>query len=146
MGGISTLSPDRIFPTFIVHQMPHGVAGLLVAAILAAAMSNLSAALNSLASTTVIDFWLPFRTLRTAPKPFGHPERGRASAAVEGPRSLPPRHVSPSLSALCTSSPPARQTPPSSPASPPSSGRSSSSPSPSTPSTPAAKATWSRPG
>ena len=49
------------FPTFIVQQMPHGVAGLLVAAILAAAMSNLSAALNSLASTTVIDFYAPFK-------------------------------------------------------------------------------------
>ena len=41
-------SPDRIFPTFIVTQMPHGISGLLIAAILAAAMSNLSAALNSL--------------------------------------------------------------------------------------------------
>jgi SSS family transporter len=57
-------SADRIFPTFIVRQMPHGVAGLLVAAILAAAMSNLSAALNSLASTTVVDFYLPWRTRR----------------------------------------------------------------------------------
>ena len=54
---------DRIFPTFIVQQMPHGVAGLLIAAILAAAMSNLSAALNSLASTTVIDFYIPIKTL-----------------------------------------------------------------------------------
>ena len=54
-------SSDRIFPTFIVQQMPRGVAGLLVAAILAAAMSNLSAALNSLASTTVIDFIVPLR-------------------------------------------------------------------------------------
>ncbi len=54
------LSPDRIFPTFIVTRMPHGIAGLLVAAILAAAMSNLSAALNSLSSTTVVDFYLPF--------------------------------------------------------------------------------------
>ncbi len=55
-------STDRIFPSFIVQQMPHGVAGLLVAAILAAAMSNLSAALNSLASTTVIDFYVPWKT------------------------------------------------------------------------------------
>jgi SSS family transporter len=54
-------SNDYIFPTYIVQQMPHGVAGLLVAAILAAAMSNLSAALNSLASTTVIDFYVPLR-------------------------------------------------------------------------------------
>jgi len=49
---------DRIFPTFIVSRMPHGISGLLIAAILAAAMSNLSAALNSLASTSVIDFYL----------------------------------------------------------------------------------------
>ncbi|MBN9616890.1 MAG: sodium transporter [Acidobacteriales bacterium 59-55] len=54
-------SADRIFPTFIVRQMPVGVAGLLVAAILAAAMSNLSAALNSLSSTTVVDFYMHWR-------------------------------------------------------------------------------------
>ena len=54
-------SPDRIFPTFIVQQMPRGVAGLLIAAILAAAMSNLSAALNSLSSTTVVDLWMSWR-------------------------------------------------------------------------------------
>jgi Na+/proline symporter len=41
--------------------MPHGIAGLLIAAILAAAMSNLSAALNSLSSSTVMDFYLRFR-------------------------------------------------------------------------------------
>ncbi|HTV08509.1 MAG TPA: sodium/solute symporter [Candidatus Aquilonibacter sp.] len=52
---------DYIFPTFIVQEMPVGIAGLLVAAILAAAMSNLSAALNSLSSTTVVDFYMRFR-------------------------------------------------------------------------------------
>ena len=49
---------DRIFPSFIVSHMPHGISGILIAAILAAAMSNLSAALNSLSSTSVIDFYL----------------------------------------------------------------------------------------
>ncbi len=49
---------DRIFPTFIVNQMPHGLSGLLIAAILAAAMSNLSAALNSLSSSSIVDFYL----------------------------------------------------------------------------------------
>jgi len=49
---------DRIYPTFIVSQMPHGISGLLIAAILAAAMSNLSAALNSLSSSSVMDFYL----------------------------------------------------------------------------------------
>ena len=49
---------DRIYPTFIVSQMPHGISGLLIAAILAAAMSNLSAALNSLSSSSIMDFHL----------------------------------------------------------------------------------------
>jgi len=49
---------DRIFPTFIVTRMPHGISGLLIAAILAAAMSNLSAALNSLSSSSMMDFYL----------------------------------------------------------------------------------------
>jgi solute:Na+ symporter, SSS family len=53
--------PDRIYPTFIVREVPHGISGLLIAAILAAAMSNLSAALNSLSSSAVLDFYLRFR-------------------------------------------------------------------------------------
>jgi SSS family solute:Na+ symporter len=53
--------PDRIYPTFIVSRMPHGISGLLIAAILAAAMSNLSAALNSLSSSTIMDFVLRLR-------------------------------------------------------------------------------------
>lgn len=59
------LRADRIYPTFIVHQMPHGISGLLIAAILAAAMSNLSAALNSLSSSSVIDFYERFRPQST---------------------------------------------------------------------------------
>ncbi|MCA2969670.1 MAG: sodium/solute symporter [Acidobacteriaceae bacterium] len=51
--------PDRIYPQFIWDHLPRGVAGLVMAAVLAAAMSNLSAALNALASTTVMDFWKP---------------------------------------------------------------------------------------
>jgi solute:Na+ symporter, SSS family len=52
---------DRIYPTFIVTRMPHGISGLLIAAILAAAMSNLSAALNSLSSSAVLDFYMRLR-------------------------------------------------------------------------------------
>src|SRR5689334_23097719 len=48
---------DRIYPEFVWHNLPPGLAGLIIAAILAAAMANLSAALNSLASTTVVDFY-----------------------------------------------------------------------------------------
>ncbi|HLV86562.1 MAG TPA: sodium:solute symporter [Candidatus Sulfotelmatobacter sp.] len=53
--------PDRIYPTFIVSRMPHGISGLLIAAILAAAMSNLSAALNSLSSSAILDFYVRLR-------------------------------------------------------------------------------------
>jgi SSS family transporter len=53
--------PDRIYPTFIVTRMPHGISGLLIAAILAAAMSNLSAALNSLSSSSIMDFYAQLR-------------------------------------------------------------------------------------
>ena len=55
------VSPDRVFPTFIVTEMPRGVAGLMVAAILAAAMSNLSAAVNSLSSSSMVDFYLAWK-------------------------------------------------------------------------------------
>ena len=49
--------PDRIFPIFIVEQMPAGVSGLVIAAVFAAAMSTLSSSLNSLSSSSVNDFY-----------------------------------------------------------------------------------------
>jgi SSS family solute:Na+ symporter len=56
---------DTIFPTFVVSRLPHGLSGLLISAILAAAMSNLSAALNSLSSTTIVDFYARITPLST---------------------------------------------------------------------------------
>src|SRR5262249_25165477 len=53
----SLASNDEIFPTFIVSRLPHGISGLVIAAIFAAAMSNLSGSLNSLSSTTVLDLY-----------------------------------------------------------------------------------------
>ncbi len=58
---------DRLYPKFIWENLPVGVAGLVMAAILAAAMANLSAALNSLASTTVMDFYRPLTTREPSP-------------------------------------------------------------------------------
>lgn len=51
---------DRLYPQFVALHLPAGVAGLVLAAILAASMSNLSAALNALSSSTVVDFYRPF--------------------------------------------------------------------------------------
>jgi len=56
---IANVKCDQIFPRFIVEHLPHGISGLVIAAIFAAAMSNLSGSLNSLASTTVLDFYKP---------------------------------------------------------------------------------------
>lgn len=50
---------DRVFPHFIVTQLPTGLVGLVVAAIFAAAMSTLSSSLNSLSATAVTDFYRP---------------------------------------------------------------------------------------
>ena len=54
-------TPERIYPQFIWDYLPVGIRGLVIAAILAAAMSNLSAALNALSSTTIMDFFRPLR-------------------------------------------------------------------------------------
>ncbi len=47
---------DRILPLFLVREMPTGLAGLLLASIVAVAMSNASGSLNSLAASSVLDF------------------------------------------------------------------------------------------
>lgn len=47
---------DAVFPWFIVHRLPAGVSGLLVAAIIAAAMSTVSATLNSGATVLLEDY------------------------------------------------------------------------------------------
>ena len=56
MDGI-TIQKDREFTTFIINYLPIGIKGLLLAAVLSAAMSTLSSSINSLASSTVSD-WL----------------------------------------------------------------------------------------
>jgi SSS family transporter len=47
---------DRILPLFLVREMPVGLAGLLLASIVAVAMSNASGSLNSLAASSILDF------------------------------------------------------------------------------------------
>ncbi|MGH9681312.1 MAG: sodium:solute symporter family transporter, partial [Candidatus Acidiferrales bacterium] len=49
-------SYDFVFPEFIVTAMPSGMRGIMIAAILAIAMSNASGSLNSLAASSVVDF------------------------------------------------------------------------------------------
>jgi SSS family solute:Na+ symporter len=62
------IGPDSIFPTFIIEEMPHGLVGLLLAAILAATMSTHSGAINALAAASTHDIYLPI-TKRSADDP-----------------------------------------------------------------------------
>src|SRR5262249_583674 len=52
---------DEVFGVFIVHFLPHGVIGLVIAAVLAASMSTLSSSLNRSARAFVSDFYRPLR-------------------------------------------------------------------------------------
>ncbi|MEL7250777.1 MAG: sodium:solute symporter [Bacteroidota bacterium] len=51
---------DYMVPVFITKYLPNGIIGLLIVAILSAAMSSLSSAINSLSAVTVEDFVIPF--------------------------------------------------------------------------------------
>ena len=76
-----SLAADRIFPTFVTRYLPVGAAGLVIAGILAAAMSTISSSINALASAVTHDFYAAF-TGRTDP---AHLMRvGRAFSALWG--------------------------------------------------------------
>jgi solute:Na+ symporter, SSS family len=55
--GTTARDVNFIMPWFVVHYLPVGLAGIFVAAVLAAAMSAVAGELNSLATVTVIDFY-----------------------------------------------------------------------------------------
>jgi SSS family solute:Na+ symporter len=60
-GNVAPEKSDQIFAGFIVQHFPKniGLIGLMLAAILSAAMSTLSSSLNASASAVLNDFWLP---------------------------------------------------------------------------------------
>lgn len=68
-GGQTFATADSIFPRFIIEEMPSGLVGLLLAAIIAATMSTHSGAINSLAAATTHDIYMPL-TGRKAEDPI----------------------------------------------------------------------------
>jgi SSS family transporter len=73
---------DRLFASFIVTNMPVGLAGLTLASVFAAAMSTLSSSLNSSATALINDVYLPIR--KTALSPAGQLSAGRVATAAFG--------------------------------------------------------------
>lgn len=57
---LGLIKADEIFPKFIIEKMPSGLSGIIIAGLLAAAMSTLSGSVNSLASTTMNDIYTPY--------------------------------------------------------------------------------------
>lgn len=55
--GQSSRDVNYIMPRFVLHELPIGLIGIFIAAVMAAAMSSIAAELNSLATATVIDFY-----------------------------------------------------------------------------------------
>jgi SSS family transporter len=63
---VAASSADYLIPQFILAYLPDGIKGLLIAAILAAAMSSIDSALNSLSAVTLHDFELNEKHIKGA--------------------------------------------------------------------------------
>lgn len=57
---VSALAADQVLPYFILTKVPAGVAGIVIAAVLAAAMSSLDSGINAISTVSVIDLMKPF--------------------------------------------------------------------------------------
>jgi SSS family transporter len=64
--GPMDLKGDAVFPKFIVEQVPPGFSGLIIAGLLAAAMSTISGSISSISSSTVFDLWASTKRGRAA--------------------------------------------------------------------------------
>lgn len=56
---VAGLQPDQVLPYFVLTHIPPGVAGLVIAAVIAAAMSSLDSGVNSIATVVVVDLVKP---------------------------------------------------------------------------------------
>lgn len=55
-GGL-LVAPDRVFPKFIIEELPPGMKGLVIAGVFAAGMSTISSILHSLTTVALTDFY-----------------------------------------------------------------------------------------
>jgi SSS family solute:Na+ symporter len=57
---VADLAADQVLPYFILTKVPTGVAGIVIAAVLAAAMSSLDSGINAISTVSVIDLMKPY--------------------------------------------------------------------------------------
>ncbi len=72
---------NALFPAFIIHELPAGFTGFVVAGLLAASLSSLTSALNALAATTICDLYRPWRE-RSGARPLSDAHYVWASRAA----------------------------------------------------------------
>lgn len=70
---------QRVFIDFILHEMHPGLRGLMMAGLFAAAMSSMDSGLNAMSSTTIADFYRPWRRKRDASYIEGDARERRAA-------------------------------------------------------------------
>ncbi len=58
--GVMNVRSDTVFPRFIIDVLPPGVTGIIIAGLFAAALSTLAGSMSSLASSTMMDLYVPF--------------------------------------------------------------------------------------
>jgi SSS family solute:Na+ symporter len=75
---------DIVFPLYIIHHVPPGLTGLILAALLAAAMSSLSSGINSACSVISVDFIDRFRKNAAADSDAAQVKRIRAISLISG--------------------------------------------------------------
>ena len=56
---VAGLESDQVLPYFILTKVPAGIAGIVIAAVLAAAMSSLDSGINAISTVTVVDILKP---------------------------------------------------------------------------------------
>jgi solute:Na+ symporter, SSS family len=57
--GPTGMKSDEIFPLFIINVLPPGITGIIIAGLFAAAMSTLAGSMSSMASSTMLDLYIP---------------------------------------------------------------------------------------
>ena len=82
LAGVEANDVNYVFPYFVTRHLPIGIVGIMIAAILAAAMSSISSELNALAATSVMDIYR--RLIRTEATPAHYLRMSKVATAFWG--------------------------------------------------------------
>jgi SSS family solute:Na+ symporter len=79
---VASLQPDQVLPYFVITRIPEGLAGLVLAAVIAAALSSLDSGVNSIATVTIIDLVKPHFARGRGDRFYLNAARGVAALAI----------------------------------------------------------------